>query len=219
MRFLVIFFAFLFALNPAARADYVVWSDAQTGLSFSFPDTWQIVNNAAPDDVLTVMPPSGRAQAMCRLRAREDRRFMIYPARFGAAIQELSVSKSFWESYLDEFTNPEIIGYRDGAGLGRFYAGAVIAAYEDTVPGPRMRKRGVAFASLYNGVAYILECSAHEDAFESWWKPFLSIAGSVDFPKAYHENRTGNYRPFLDGSFVFFRNPGENKTTAPAGGE
>ena len=176
-----------------AKADYVVWKDHNTGVSLSWPDTWKIVSNADADDVVTIMPPSGRAHAACRVRAREDARYVIYPPRYSWAVQEVAYSYDFFDSYLMEYTNPVIYETHDGAGLGRGFAGYALAGYESAVQGPYMERMAMIFASVYNGTAYILECSSHKDAFWRWQKLFLSIAGSVDFEKAHHELITGHY--------------------------
>lgn len=187
----------LAGLSGPARADYVVWQDADTGVSLSWPDTWQMVNNADPDDVVTIMAPSGRGHATCRMRARKDARYTIYPPYFSADVQRVAYSFPYWNDYLAEYSDFEIYNIRDGAGLGRGFAGYALAGYTSAVQGPEMRRRALVFASLYNGTAYILECSSHEDAFARWKGLFLSIAGSVDFKKAHHELRSGNYRDFM----------------------
>lgn len=180
-----------------AKADYVVWQDSDTGVSLSWPDTWKMVSSADPDDVVTIMPPSGRGHAACRVRAREDDRFLIYPPGKSWAVQQVGYSQDFWHDYLMEYNEPEIFQVYDGAGLGRGFASYALAAYESPVQGPNMNRRALMFASLYNGTAYILECSAHEHAFEQWKPMFLSIAKSVDLKKAHHELTTGHYFNFM----------------------
>ncbi len=180
-----------------AKADYFVWKDPESGVSLSFPDTWKQVSNADANDVITVMAPSGRAHASCRVRANADERYMVYPPKFSPSVQKISYSYDFWNKYLAEYDDAEIFDLYDGAGLGRGFASYAIADYESAVQGPHMHRRAILFATLYHDTAYVLECSSHVDAFKDWKKLFLSIAGSVDFEKAHHEVRTGNYRNFL----------------------
>lgn len=184
-------------LSGAARADYFVWQDSGTGLSFSFPDTWQVVNNAKPDDLLTVMAPSGRGKAICRVRARPDGRYKIFPPRYDAAIQKIDYSFDFWDEYLREYSDHEIYSLQNTDGLGRGYAGYALAGYRAAVPGPMMDRKALMFASLYHDTLFIMECSAHRDAFSRWKGLFLSIVGSVDFKKMHHEMTIGNYRNFM----------------------
>ncbi len=201
------FFVLLGACLTAgtAHADYFVWRDVKTGLSLSFPDTWHRVSNADHNDILTIMPPSGRAQASCRVRGWEDGRHLIYPQRFNSAIQKIDFSLSFWDNYLQEYDNHQIYNMQDSAGLGRGYAGYAIAGYQSPVPGPFMDRKALMSAALYNGEVYVLECSAHADAFDQWKGRFLSIAHSIDFNKAYHELYVGNYRDFMDDPRIQFK--------------
>ena len=188
-----------------ARADYYVWRDVNTGLSLSFPDTWRMVSNADPDDIITVMAPSGRGNAQCRVRTRADGRYAIYPPRFDWAIQKIDFSFDFWNRYLGEYDEAEIFNVQNGAGLGRGYAGYAVAAYKSPVPGPFMDRQALMFATLYHDDVFILECSAHEDAFADWKGMFLSIAKSVDFQKTNHQITSGHYRNFLDDPHINFK--------------
>lgn len=194
----------MFTAPQAAKADYFVWRDAGSGMSLTFPDTWQVVSNADPDDVLTVMAPAGRANAQCRVRARADARYAIYPPRFDWAIQKVDFSYDFWMRYLGEYDDAQILTSQNGAGLGRGYAGYAAASYKSPVPGPYMNRRGLLFASLYHNNVYILECSSHEDAFEDWKGAFLSVAKSVDFRKINNSLMTGNYNDFRGGRRILF---------------
>jgi len=194
-----------FAGIQAAKADYFVWRDAHTGLSLSFPDTWQVVTNQNSDGVTTVMAPAGRGNAQCKVRARDDRRYMVYPVGYSSDIQKVAVSADFWDRYIREYEDAYVIESHDTAGLGRGYAGYALAAYHSEVPGPYMDRRALMFASLYNGDLFILECSAHRDAFHEWKGLFLSIADSIDFQKAHHEIKTGNYRDFMEDDRIQFR--------------
>lgn len=204
----------LSGLSGAALADYKVWQDSETGLSLSVPDTWQQINNIQPDDLVSFMAPSGRAEAYCRVRARDDGRYTIYPMAYGKAIQEIATGYEFWDQYVSEYENVQALEVRQDASFGRGRAGYAVFAYDDAVPGPMMPRRALAFASLYNGTVYIAECSAHEEAFNDWMNLFLSVAGSVDFKKVPQESITGHYRNFMDNYPLDFTVPGENYTTS-----
>ncbi len=203
--FLTIAVLFVLSVPQAAQADYVVWKDSDTGLSLSWPDSWRIVSSADPDDVITIMAPSGRGHAACRVRAREDMRFAIYPPHYAGTVQRVGYSADFWSRYLAEYTDYQIYRAYDGAGLGRGFASYAIAGYESAVPGPYMARRSIMFASNYNNIVYILECSSHEDTFTRWQNLFLSIAGSVDFKPARHQLRNGHYRNFISDRRIQFR--------------
>ena len=191
----------------AARADYFVWRDPASGMTFSFPDDWKLVQNEQPDDVVTIMPPSGRATAVCRMKVHDDRRYAVYPPRYNADIQRVDFSYGFWMTYLSQYSNPRVYTVNDGAGMGRGYASYAEAGFWDTIPGPLMHRMGLLFASLYNNKLYILECSSQQDAYERWKEDFLAIASSVDFQKSNHELTTGNYRNFMADQRLRFIQP------------
>ncbi len=191
----------------AAKADYYVWRDAKSGMSLSYPDSWKIVNNEQPDDVLTIMAPSDRAMAACRVRVRDDLRYSIFPMRYNDEIQQIDFSEAFWKKYLGEYSNPQISTQANGTGLGLGYAGYAEAGYWDQVPGARMQKGALMFASLFNNHLYVLECSSHYKAFMDWKGDFLAIASSVDFRHIQTPLINGNYRNFLRDPRMRFINP------------
>ena len=197
IRFTALALLLSFAAPQAAKADYFVWNDAKTGLQITYPDTWRQVSSADPNDVITIMAPSGRAHASCRVRADVERRFMVYPPRYDWAVQETNFSYDFWDKYLAEYNNHQIEAMMDGAGHGRGFASYTIATYESQVQGPDMSRRALMFATNYNDTLYVTECSSHADAFAQWKPLFLSVAKSVDFRKAHHELSVGHYRNFL----------------------
>ena len=198
--FLFSFLIVLCALGkvPEARADFIVWQDAKTGLVLSFPDTWKVVNNLQPNDLVTVDAPSGDGYASCRVRKDDAMRLANYPARLSSPIQKLQFSTRFWQEYLVRYENPQIEEIRDYAGLGRGVAGFTVASFARPVPGDNQRRRAMIFVTHYYDTIYMLECSAVDHAFDAWRLPFLSVAKSIDFKKTYHELYTGDYRDFLN---------------------
>lgn len=195
MKFL---FLLIFVLFPVhAKADYFVWADPESGLSLSFPDTWKRVQSKDPDDVLILMAPSENAKPQCRIRTREDKRYLIYPPELSDSIQRIAVSKPFWDDYFGEFDESIIYKIQDGAGLGRGFASFALARYTERF-GTRFQERdGILFASLYNDTMYIVECSALTGGYDNYRFIFQSVIKSIDFKKAHHELATGNYADFL----------------------
>lgn len=191
-----------------ARADYFVWEDPKSGLTLSYPDTWKMVSQRQPDEVLTIMAPSSTNEdAVCRLRVRDDKRFLVYPPHLGRDVQTVSYSRAFWEEYLNEYDNVEIYGTNDG-GLGRGYGSFAVAGYDGAMFSPLGKRRGIMAASLYFGKSYIADCSARIEAFEKFQPLFLSIMGSVDFKKAHDELWSGDYRNFFADPRFEFKWPG-----------
>lgn len=197
-------------MASVAKADYFVWEDTNSGMTLSYPDTWQVENGQDPDDLVTLAAPSGRANAYCRIRSHEDKRYAIFPPRFNKDVQKVEYSLSFWDQYLREYQQPELYNLQNEVGMGRGWASFAEAGYTTSVPYPEMDRRAVLFASLYNNRVYILDCSCHEDAFEKWKGPFLSIAKSIDFKKANHELLTGHYRNFMNDPRLIMRGPEGN---------
>jgi hypothetical protein len=198
--------AILCGSAAVAKADIYVWGDDKTGVTLSFPDTWKMVSSADPNDIVTFMAPSGRAHAACRFRVNDDKRFVVYPPGLDWAVQKQFVSVEFWNKYLAEYDDPQILAVGDGAGLGRGWATFAQVKYKSAVEGPYMEREGIMFASVYNGNLYVLECSSHVDAFTDWYKMFRSVAHTVDFRKENHELAVGNYRNFLEDDPILLKN-------------
>ena len=193
-----------------AHADYFIWQDPKSGISLSYPDTWQMVSQRQPDEVFAVIAPSSDGDdAVCRVRVRDDRRFLIYPPHLGREVQTISYNKEFWEEYLNEYDNVDFYGQIDGAGLGRGYGSFALAGYDAALFSSYGKRRGIASASLYNDKAYIVDCSAKQQVFEKWQPLFLSVIGSVDFTKAHDELWTGDYRNFFKDPRLEFKWPGQ----------
>lgn len=198
IRFTALALVLSLAAPQAAKADYFVWNDVNTGLQITYPDTWRQVSSSDPNDVITIMAPSGRGHASCRIRANDEQRFMVYPPRYDWAVQEKNFSRDFWDKYLAEYNNHAVEEMADGSGVGRGFASYAVATYESAVQGPEMPRKAILFATNYNDKLYVAECSSHADAFAQWKHLFLSVAKSVDFQKADHELTTGHYRNFLN---------------------
>jgi hypothetical protein len=215
MKFKALILTAVLFLPTAAKADYFVWADEKTGLTITFPDTWKMQNDVNVNTILTVMGPSANEQPRCRVDARDDKRYTIFPARYGDAVQKVAVSAKFWEAYLGQYDRPVIGASYDGAGLGRWFASYALASYNQTIGGVLQQRRAIMFASLYRDKLYVVECSALAHGYERWAADFRGIIKSVDFKKAYHELPTGEYANFLKESELYFwAQSGPDGTTA-----
>lgn len=184
-------------------------------MTITFPDTWKVQTDIGPYEVLTVEAPSDHANPVCKVTVQPDKRYVIFPPRLGKAVQKVAVSEPFWENYLADYDNYDIVRVYDGGGLGRWvasYAQAIYSRRDGTV---YQQRRAIMFASLYNDTLYVVECSALNHAYENWQKNFMSVIKSVDFEKAYNELATGHYADFLRGANQYFWAPsGPEGTTA-----
>lgn len=182
-----------FSAVPSAQADTFFWQDPGTKLTMSVPDTWAMIHNQKTDDVLTFIAPSEDAFPKCRMRVRQDRRFLIYPHRYATAIQHLHYSEQFWEDYAGEFPAASIDHYADDAGLGRG-RGSFAEIYFEPDSAPKVPRKAIVFAALYRDKAYILECSANVTAYDKWLPAFLSVAKSVEFRQEVAQTPGGHYK-------------------------
>lgn len=208
-------FVLVLASPSLAKADYFYWTDPKSGLTMTFPDTWKEQTNAHPDTKLTIMGPSDDAQPVCRVDVRDDKRFIIYPARYGDAVQMSAVSYPFWQNYLAQYDTYDVGKVKDGASLGRWYASFATASYNKRFGTAMQSRRAIMFASLYNDKMYVVECSALAHGYEQWELDFRGIIKSIDFKKAFHELPTGEYANFLKEAELFFwSQTGPDGTTA-----
>ncbi len=217
MRFASLFallsLIFVTGFAGESRADYALWRDPGTGVTLTYPDTWMRVNNHQPDDLLTIRAPSGRGDATCRVRAREDGRHTIYPRFFDSDVQKTDYSRNFWDTYWDaSYENLKVLRFFDETGLGRAHGSFMSVSYEVSAPGKViMPRKAMAFVSFAYNQVYVLECSSHADAFAQWEDLFLSIAGSVDTPKIRHEFKRGYRISAIGGSHGLVFSAPENK--------
>ena len=196
-------FAAVMAFPVIANADVFVWKSQEKDVALAFPDRWSIVGNIAEDEILRIAAPAvtGRAEdARCRLRVKDDKRFMMHPVSHSRAIQREHFSEDFWNEYSGEFKNYQLNHVQDNAGLGHGFASYADITYEDFGQ-PRMIRRGIAFATLYQNQLHVFECSSEIGAFEKWYPLFLGVVKSVDFKGAVPFKR-GYYRHFYDGETV-----------------
>ncbi len=180
----------------SAFADIFYWQDKESKLTLTFPDRWRVVHGQQPDEVLTIMAPGVNDHAGCRMRIRDDKRFTVYPRHLEPQVQRVNFSRKFWEDYVGEFDEAQLIETHDDAGLSYGHAGYAQASFISTA-GPRVEKRALMLASVYNGKRYVFECSAEKEAYAKWYRPFLSILKSVQFRQENHRYMDGDYRNFM----------------------
>ena len=181
----------------SAQAEVFFVEDKNDRFTMTIPDLWKKIGNQKADDKLTVVGPGENGFVNCRVRVRDDRRYVIFPNKFGSAIQKVSFSKKFWNNYLGEYDDVTVDAFKDEAALGRGHASMVEVSY-DTAEGPLVRKRGLVLASLYYDKLYIVDCSTEASVYPKWRSELLGIVKSVDFKKMQFENSSGNYRDFQE---------------------
>ncbi len=187
----------LFLISNPAYADYFLWEDPKSGLTVTFPDTWERQTVLNPDGILRIAAPSDGDDAVCTIKTYDDHRYTIFPSDYGRDVQKVAVSVPFWKSYMGHYDTYDIARVYDGGGLGRWiasYATASYATHDGTV---MTNRRAIMFASLYYDTLYTVECSSYASSFEKWQRNFISVIKSIDFEKMYHGKSYGHYRNFL----------------------
>lgn len=192
-----------------ARADYIVWQDAENGARLSYPDTWKMMNNQQPDDVITLSLPSGDNRAQCRVRAREDRRFLIYPNRYREAVRDLNFTQDFWKDYTASYDNVNMIRQQNEAGLGQGFASMTLISFTtpptDIPAGAPVvegqsyseSRAGLMAVTNYGDKVYVAECTSTSASYPKYHSLFLSFFKTIYFKPAYSVTKVGYYRNFL----------------------
>ena len=194
-RFFILFFSvFLFVFAASANANEIVVNDQEERFSLSYPDHWFRKIPMQADDRLVISAPDPEADAVCRMRVRTDRRFLIYPHGFQDEVQRLNYGLAYVRDYLSIRENVSIKAQSDFAGFGRGFATYAEADYTEE---GKERRRGIVFASLYHDKVYIMDCSAKAGAYYDRRADFMNIIRSVDFKKVLHEFPSGHYRNFM----------------------
>lgn len=186
-----------FAFVVPAHADYVVWTDAATGAKVSYPDTWQKLNDRQPDDVLTLSVPSGEDHATCRLRASEDRRFLVYPNRLRDEVRDINFVENYWQDYTAAYDNVNVIRQQNNAGLGQGFASMTLVSFTTPADEPYEQRAGLMVVTNYGDKVYVAECSSTSMSYKKYHVPFLSFFKTISFKPAYSVVKVGNYRNFL----------------------
>jgi hypothetical protein len=186
----------------SAKADYGVWTDAKTGLTVTFPDTWKQINNETSDDVITLSVASGDANAICKISAQEDKRFLIYPNKYRADIRDKNFAMNFWEKYATNYNSVKMIRYADNAGLGQGFASMALVSFltppSSVDANDSTDRGGIMAVTNYGDKVYVANCSSALPSYGTYHVQFMDFFKSISFKKYYHELVVGDYRNFLN---------------------
>lgn len=206
---LMLFFA-LAALVTQAQARVFVIGDQDDKFEITFPDSWGMINNQKPDDKLTIAAPANGDGATCRVRVREDKRFDVYPARYGRSIQQNYYSDAFWQEYLNEYVNPSLSRVVSDQNLKIMPSSRADAYYTDVVGAP-VQKRAVMMGGLYNGRAYVVDCSSAAGAFERYQGVFHTIMDTFTPTEIGNGRLNSYYRNFPADPILIINRQGGDK--------
>ena len=192
------------------QASVYYWQNTDKTVSASFSDAWKTVHNQRDGDVLTVHAPGVGHFATCSINIKADNRFAIYPHKFSENIRNVALTSEYWDEYFANVDAPQYHTVLHDAGLGKGFATMALLSFEsvpDNESAPRVFKRGIAFASLYNNAIHTVECSAEATVYHQWHDRFLSFVKSVDFKQPTNYAYTGYYRNFLEDCILKVRGP------------
>lgn len=192
----------LSAFIGSAKADYNVWTDAKTGLTVSFPDTWKQNNNQTSIDVITLSVPSGDGNATCKISSQEDKRFLVYPNKYRADIRDKNFAMNFWEKYATNYNSVNMIRYADNAGLGQGFSSMALVSFltppTSANADDSTDRGGIMAVTNYGDKVYVAECSSALPVYGQYHVQFMDFFKSISFKKYYHELVVGDYRNFLN---------------------
>ena len=213
-RILLTLAVLVLTITPA-KADYFLWEDPKSGLTMTFPDTWERQQVRHTDEILRITAPSNNEFPTCAVKTMKDKRYTIFPADYGDAVQKTAVSIPFWQKYMASYDDYTLDRVFDGGGLGRWLASYAFGSYSMRDGTAMQSRQAIMFASLYYDTLFIVECSTINGAYDQWNPIFRSIIKSIDFKKAYHEHMTGNYANFLkEADKIFWAQTGPEGTAS-----
>jgi len=191
--FSMLVFGLYAVAHAPAKAEVFVWQDPEFNINFVYPDLWREQFNAHPDVKLHVMAPQGRDYAACKITAKQDKRFMMYPVRYTQRVNSIVFSADNLRQHYIEKEHLSLIRREDSVALGK--ADAVYAEVRFVGKyGPRaIPMQSLAFATLYGDMYLVFECEAAAQNWPYWHPIFMNMAKSIDFPLWQDMNAHGFY--------------------------
>ena len=171
-----------FAALQSAKAEVFVWKDAEFEISFVYPDLWREQLNGNPDVRLDILAPQAQDLARCKIFAKEDKRYMMYPQKYNRRINSIVYNMEGVRQHYIEKDTLSVITRDDFAGIGRADAVFAEVRFIDRSRAAAIPMQGLMFATLNGDMNFVIECEAAARNFEYWRPIFLNMVKSVDFP-------------------------------------
>lgn len=168
-------------INPA-HAEVFVWKNAEFGIDFVFPDLWREQLNGNPDILLDILAPQGRDMARCKISAKEDKRYIMYPQKYNKRVNSIVFDMVGVRDHYIEKDTVSVLKRDDYAAIGKadaVYAEVLFVDHSRAMP---VQMQSFMFATLYGDMNFVFECEAVAQNFEYWRPVFINMAKSVDFP-------------------------------------
>lgn len=176
----------------AAHATVDVYKNPQYGYQWNYPDSWmpQTETGGLPHSY-RIVADEGRSTAWCEITSDDDRRFIIYPAKYQGDIMERELGPEFWMTWLSDNDNVIYLDVSERSGLG---SGAATSIYVDYTRHDGKPERSFLAATIHGGVKYVAQCAAHPQEFAKYEKLFHSILATLKLKQAFHPFPHGFYR-------------------------
>lgn len=201
----------LLGLCAPAQAEVFFWRDPVFKIGFVFPDDWRVQTNGDPDVRIEILAPQGQDFATCRIRAKDDGRFSMYPDIYNQRVNSVVFDVAGLYQHWVDYDNVRMIHRSDYAALGKASAVYAEATYTRDIPVRGLPMRSFVLATLYGHLNVMFECEAAAVNWGYWVPQFMNMARTVDFPLNQHNTLNGWYRRYQDDGYIVM--PSDNART------
>ncbi len=204
--FIIIFL--LFCITDTAHADYYLWEDSRSGITLSFPDSWQMGSAIDPSTIIRLKAPApAEHYTTCRVRTQEDRRYLSYPPINDETVHQVAYGGHYLKSHVETYRESRLLNFGKEAALGNGPASYAVFDYKKHLEEREfIDMRKIVFVSFKYKTVTFFECESNVGEFKKWYPIFLSIAKSIDHPRIHHELSNGNFR-FFQGEDIIMDSP------------
>ena len=208
-QYLTVFFvafALVAGFSGSSKARTYVWSDPVFDYTLAFPDSWNhTLATADPDGVDRIkMIAPGRGQPNCRVAAKRDKRFTIYPRRLYPNVVYKEIRWPHWDQVTAAMDERFFYFFQSG-GVSHGDARYTLLDFEipedsnKAVPESALnKKRALIYASIYGDFQMIVQCTAPQASFSKYLADFNKLISGIHFRPQYHPHLHGYYRDFLE---------------------
>ncbi len=204
-RILSVLTAFILSSFAAesAQAEVFYWKDPEFKIDFVFPHEWRIQHDKNTDVRIRVLAPQGQDYASCKISAKRDGRYAMYPDRYVQRVNSVVFDVKGLMQYWIEHDNVRMIHRSDYASIGKSHAVYAEARYTRNFGIRNLPMRGMVLATLYGDMNLVFDCEAAERNWNYWVPEFMSMARTVNFPLNQRSTPNGWYRRFQEDGEIY----------------
>ena len=192
-----ILLAFLLLFSVSVKAETSVWIDPDFGISHVYPDGW--MDQVLPHDELRhyIIAPHADNLSQCKVSAKKDKRYEIFPARYFAQIVPAELNQDFWSRYLANYKDARVNLFKADGSLGLGYASYIDYSYQNTLGDQSRPMRGIAYATIYHDMFVVMDCATDARVYDGMYPVFATMIKSLTFDPEFHPLYIGAYRNFF----------------------